>query len=279
MPKMAGLADSQYVAEQYRKPANLNTRILLHQRFSVSKYGWQRWVFDQLCFPARGCVLELGCGTGELWLDNEDRIPETWQILLSDRSAGMVEQARQNLGHSRHAFRFGILDAQSIPLASQSLDGVVANHMLYHVPNRDRALGEIRRVLKPRGRLYASTVGRDHLREIRDLVTRFDARLSLWGGQTPDSFTLENGAAHLESWFATVTLTCYHDGLLVTEPAPLVDYILSGTLELTAEEQPAFSAFVKQEFERRGGEFYVTKASGVLEARGLLSSEKGKGRG
>jgi SAM-dependent methyltransferase len=265
MPKIAGLANDQYVVEQYRRPANLNTRIALHQRFS-NKYGWQRWVFDQLRLPARGQTLELGCGPGDLWLENEHRIPGGWEVVLSDRSAGMVRRARENVGRSRCRFRFQLVDAQSIPFADQSLDGVLANHMLYHVPDGGRALDEIRRVLKPGGRLYASTVGRDHLREVRDLVTQFDPRQSLWGGQTPHSFSLESGAGHLESRFAHVTLARYQDALLVTEPGPLIDYILSGSVQLAPDEKPAFAAFVKQEFQQRGGEFYITKDSGMFEA-------------
>ncbi len=268
MPKMAGLADPQYVAEQYRQPANLNARIRLHQRYSINRYGWHRWIFDHLRFPAHSRILELGCGTGKLWQENADRIPAGWEIILSDLSAGMVQQAQQNVGHSRHPFRFETVDVQSIPFAGAGLDGVLANHMLYHVPDRARALGEIRRVLKTGGRLYASTVGRGHLGEIRDLVARFDSRLSLWGGQTPDSFTLENGADHLRDWFSEVSLTRYEDALIVTEPAPLIDYILSGTIELTVEEQPAFVDFVLEEFRRRGGELYVTKSSGIFEAHG-----------
>jgi ubiquinone/menaquinone biosynthesis C-methylase UbiE len=272
MHKIARLADRDYVAEQYRQPENLNARILLHQHFSINQYGWQRWVFDQLRFPARGRILELGCGPGDLWLENEDRIPEGWEVILSDLSAGMVHRARQNLGHSRHPFQFHILDAQSIPAADQSLDGVLANHMLYHVPDLPRVLAEVRRVLKPEGRLYASTVGRNHLREIRDLVTRFDARLSLWGGHTADSFALESGAAHLKEWFASVSLTRYHDALLVTEPAPLIDYIRSGSVQLLADEAPSFAAFVDQELQQCGGEFHVTKDSGTFEAHGCMPS-------
>lgn len=266
MPKIAGLADEQYVAEQYRQPGNLNTRILLHQRFSTNKYGWHRWVFDQLHFPAQGRILELGCGPGDLWRENEDRLPEGWEILLSDLSAGMVHRASENLGGSCHPFGFQLIDAQSIPFSDQSLDGVLANHMLYHVPDRGRALEEVRRVLKAGGKLYASTVGLEHLREIRDLVTQFDARLSLWGGQTPDSFALENGATHLERRFARVTMARYEDAFLVTEPGPLIDYILSGTITLTADELPDFVDFVHREFRQRGGVFYVTKDSGIFEA-------------
>jgi SAM-dependent methyltransferase len=137
---------------------------------------------------------------------------------------------------------------------------------LYHVPEQSRALAEIQRVLKPGGRLYASTVGQCHLGEIAALVERFDTRLASWRGPTVFSFTLENGAERLGPWFHDVSLARYEDGLVVTEAAPLADYILSGRLQLTPEEEEAFRAFVGQELRRHGGALAITKDSGLFEA-------------
>lgn len=272
MHRIADLADKDFVADQYRTAGNLNARITLHQRFSTNQYGWQRWVFDRLHLPAEARILELACGVGDLWLENESRIPAGWHVTLSDLSPGMVEQARQRLEPLRHPIRFEVIDAQSIPFDSQGFDGVIANHMLYHVPDRDRALAEISRILEPAGRFYASTVGQAHLREIADLVTRFAPGLSMWGERPTDSFTLENGAAQLERWFGEVTLTRYEDALLVTEPDALVDYILSGKMELSGDEREAFPAFVGEELQRAGSTFYVTKDSGMFECRAPRSA-------
>lgn len=265
MPEMADLADKEFVADQYRTASNLNARIVLHQRYSTNRYGWQRWIFDRFSFPPQARLLELACGPGDLWLENADRIPAGWQVTLSDLSPGMVQQARQKLEPVRHAFQFEVIDAQAIPYESQSLDGVIANHMLYHVPDRDGALSESRRVLKPDGRFYTSTIGQAHLQEIAELVARFDPGLSMWGEKPSDSFTLENGAAQLERWFGTVILARYEDDLIVTEPADLVDYIFSGRIGLTEGERPAFAAFVAEAFRRYGGKFFVTKGSGMFE--------------
>src|SRR5713226_344769 len=71
----------QYLlTKQYKNAANLNARIALHRRFSMNKYEFQRWVFDQFSIPAEGRILELGCGPGHLWRINADRIPEKWDI-------------------------------------------------------------------------------------------------------------------------------------------------------------------------------------------------------
>ncbi|MGD0877639.1 MAG: class I SAM-dependent methyltransferase [Anaerolineales bacterium] len=142
--------DPLNLKKQYKDSSNLDARVRLHQGFSVNKYGWQHWVFDQFKASNRWRIMELGCGPGTLWLDNLDRIPAGWDITLSDFSDGMLEQARHNL-ETHRPFQFKIIDAQSIPFEDGHFDAVIANHMLYHVPNRSTALAEIWRVLKPAG--------------------------------------------------------------------------------------------------------------------------------
>ncbi len=78
------------LAEQYRDDSNLASRMSLHERFSTNPYGFQRWIFDRLDLAPDARVLELGCGTGVLWLKNRDRLPEGWNITLSDLSSGML---------------------------------------------------------------------------------------------------------------------------------------------------------------------------------------------
>ena len=77
---------------------------------------------------------------------------------------------------------------------------------------------------------------------------------------------MENGADLLGPWFHDVALTRYEDGLVVTEAAPLADYILSGRLQLTPEEEQTLRAFVAQELRHHGGALAITKDSGLFEA-------------
>jgi len=204
---MSKISDQQYLlSEQYQDASNLNARIQLHDRFSTNKYGWYQWVFDQLNLSPETRVLELGCGTGRSWCENLNRVPRGWDITLSDLSLGMLAEAQRNLRGSQRHFEFEVIDAQAIPFEDESFDAVVANHVLYHVPDRTKALSEIRRVLRPGGRFYASTVGRSHLRELYELVRRFDPSVDPWGAYLPGSFLLENGLDQLSQWFSRVTL-------------------------------------------------------------------------
>ena len=262
------MIDQTYLrTQQYQNASNLNARINLHARCSTNKQGWQRWLFEQLRLPPHCRIVELGCGPGNLWRDNLDRLPPDWQLVLTDFSAGMVEQARRNLGSGPDCL-FAVADAQWIPFGSCSFDGAFANHMLYHVPERARALAEIQRVLRPGGRLYASTVGERHMRELDELVCRFDPQIAETGvglGKPYVPFSLENGGAQLAQWFGHVTLRRYEDALEVTEAAPLVDYIRSGTDMLTGEKLDALTRFMQQELEERGV-IRIAKDTGVFEA-------------
>ena len=183
----------------------------------------------------------------------------------------MVTQAQQNLADGPHPFRFEVVDAQAIPYARDRFDGVLANHTLYHVPDRARALAEIRRVLKPGGAFYASTIGERHLQEIRDLVARFDPDLSAWGERPDHGFTLENGSAQLAQTFAEIIVHRYDDDLVVTDPDALVAYVLSGAMRPPDDRRRNFVRFVHDEFQKRGGTFCITKDSGLFGACGFLS--------
>ena len=221
---MSDLINQHYLlTEQYNNAQKLEARIQLHQRFSTNTYDWQRWVFDHLTNPPESRILELGCGPADLWRKNADRIPENWHITLSDFSPGMLQEARQYLQGTTQDFSFQHIDAQSIPFEDAHFDAVIANHMLYHVPDRAKALAEIRRVLKPGGRFYAATNGLNHLRELGELVIEFEPELrGLWtvGDTSSSSFKLENGEAELAIHFSHVHLHPYDNALVVTEVQP-----------------------------------------------------------
>ena len=266
---MAEISNQAYLlTDQYKDSSNLNARIQLHQRFSTNKYDWHRWVFDQLKIASGSQILELGCGPAWLWRNNLDRIPADWHIMLSDFSAGMLQEAQRQLSTSQHPFSFAVIDAQAIPLADASLDVVIANHMLYHVPDRAKALSEIQRVLKPGGRFYAATGGEKHLQEAEELLGRVFSE-SLWNyndGKKP--FTLESGAEELAEWFSQVTLHLYEDGLIVTEVEPLMTYFLStrAKSQLVDEKLQKLREIVEQEIAQHGS-IYITKSTGLFEAR------------
>jgi len=259
--------DQDYLkTDQYKDAANLNARITIHDRFSTNPYGWFRWVFDTLVkLPADSKILELGSGSGLLWKSSIDRIPAGWRITLSDLSPGMLDTAWRNLVVTGRAFQFKEIDAQSIPFDDEMFDVVIANHMLYHVPDRGKALSEIKRVLKPGGRLFATTVGENHMKQMMDWYSRVHVSRVWESFASP--FTLENGMEQLRPYFSQVTLSRYEDNLKVTELQPLMDYIRSGmrVAELSESELDALQFDLEKELQEKGS-IFITKDSGLFEA-------------
>jgi SAM-dependent methyltransferase len=133
-------------------------------------------------------VLEVGCGPGEA----AERIAGelSADVVALDISPRMVELSRAR-GVSAQ-----VGDVQNLPFADESFDCVLAAWMLFHVPDVDRGLAEISRVLVPGGRLVAVTNSELHLSEARELAG-VDMR-----GRV--SFSRENGEPILARHFDAV---------------------------------------------------------------------------
>lgn len=275
---MSQWSDPQYLRNaQYKSSVNLRARIQIHERFSLNPMPWFDWVFDQLALPAPlpadARLLELGCGPGGLWVKNWARLPQGWRLTLSDFSLGMVGEARQNLANGSNSVQviFANADAQYLPFPSASFDAVLANHMLYHVPDRALAFAEIRRVLRPGGRFYAATNGREHMKELYSLAELMSTGWAAIATSVYDTrgFGLENGGEQLAGWFPHVEQRQYPDGLRVTEVEPLVDYIGSMITRQIANPSPAQIAAFRRSLENEiaaRGAIKITKATGLFVA-------------
>ena len=258
-----------FIANQYRDSSRLNARFRLHRDFSTSQYPFPHWVFDQLDFNTTTSILDIGCGPGYLWLENRERVHHEWEIVLVDRSFGMLAEAHKNLRF--RGLKVGWLnsDARALPLDERVFDVVVANHMLYHVEDRPGVLGEICRVMKPEGLLYAATNGREHLREIRELIERFQLNSSIWAHH--DVFSLENGEEQLRDSFERVSCVRFDDSLEITEVEPIMAYIQSGLsseeLATNAKGLQAIEVFI-------GGQLNEEGVIRIRKETGMFIAEK-----
>jgi ubiquinone/menaquinone biosynthesis C-methylase UbiE len=269
-------SDPGYVRSQYHDASKLNARIALHNRFSTNAHGLHRWVFDHFDLPEEASILDVGCGPGRLWDENLDRLPKRWGITLTDASPGMIAETEGSLGSDRR-FGFRVEDVQHLPFQSENSDAVVANHMLYHVPDRPNALSEISRVLRAGGTLYAATNG-EHMHEEMGWMQRILDPSCPPGGffGTHLDFSLENGAEQLSPYFSDVTLQRYGDSLAITEVAPLVEYLLSGSAADAAARRTTADEFkrrvldlvdlLEHELASRGA-IHITKDTGLFVAR------------
>ena len=102
-------------------------------------------------------VLEVACGTGLIALKVADKVSKVYGI---DISAPMIEEAKKKMQEKEiKNIEFLVKDAYSLPFGKERFDTVICNNALHNMINPHKALSEIRRVIKPEGRLIASIVG------------------------------------------------------------------------------------------------------------------------
>ena len=175
--------DPALVAREYRTSERLEQR-------RTDRTGWLRGeeAWDEALAavaevrPHR--VLDAGCGAGDF-----ARTIATPKVVGVDLSPAIVERARSRGVDAR------VADIQELPFADGEFDVVVCNWVLYHLPDLDRGLAELARVLRPGGR-FVGIYNRDgHMSELWDAVG------DPW---SPDDFDCENGVAALERHFARV---------------------------------------------------------------------------
>lgn len=210
------IANKQVVENQYVTSTRLETRISIHEKYSRNKQPFGEWIVSHYALQPSEQVLELGCGTGSMWKGVV--LPEGCKVTLTDLSAGMLDTARKNTSHL--GADYAGCDAMSLPWPDASFDVVIANMMLYHVPNIDQALKEIRRVLKAGGRFFAATFGEHGATEaVLDMLNLPCTAIH--------RFTLQNGGHQLAKYFAQVEEKTRPDALDVTNLDDLIIYLRS----------------------------------------------------
>jgi SAM-dependent methyltransferase len=265
--------DPTILREQaYADDTQLDIRRRTHQLYTVEPVDLGRWTLERLPWRGDERVLDVGCGPGDL-LCAMARHNDRWSLLAgSDFSAGMAAEAAQSAAGL--PVRVLVADAQANPFPDGWFDVVMARHMLYHVPDIDRAVAEAARVLRPGGTFLATTNGAHTMPEyfaIREQAARrFPAMTK------PDfvthRFCLENGEAFLEPYFVRVE-SHFLPGLLRFPTAqPFIDYFASSrALTMppghTEAEWQAVLDFVRAEAEaivERQGRIEVTKITGAI---------------
>ena len=175
------LDDPGRVGFEYTDPSRLETRMAIYGRAAEAALDAVAEIH-----PAR--VLDVGAGTGAFAV----RVAAATGAAVTavDSSAAMVAPAQAAGLDAIEA------DARALPAPAAAFDCVVANWMLYHVPDRDQAIAEAARVLRPEGRLVAATFSERNLEELWHAL----------GDHTPrgHGFTAENGAPQLRRHFRWV---------------------------------------------------------------------------
>ncbi|MCM1044223.1 MAG: MerR family transcriptional regulator [Candidatus Gastranaerophilales bacterium] len=266
------LSDDEKIKRQYEKADNLERRIKLHD-YSTASQDWMDWVYERLPVKPGGHILEIGCGNGMLWQKNIEKLPSNLHLRLTDQSEGMLEQAHDNLKPYESLFKekqihveYQVMDANRLRLSKENYDCIIANHMLYHVENREECLKEIAKALKPTGTFVCTTIGERHMEELHEMVAAFDSRIEMPYKNLTKGFRLENGRPQLEKFFSAVVCERQENDLLVDQVDAIYDYVYSypGNAPCILEQRGGEFREMLRELLEKEGAIYIRKDTGMF---------------
>lgn len=259
------------VEEQYSDSENFQSRLQLHELYSKNVQGWQNWVIEQMDIGEDANILEIGCGTGELWDDGRyAALLDSVKILLTDKEETMLEICRykfKGIPQFRPVRQF---DITADTLIDEQFDVIVVNHVLQLFDNSSELLARIAKMLKPGGKIYASTVGEQHMHELELLLQKLDKRMTLRIDSQISNFSLEKGQEKIPAGLSLKQTLYYPDELAVNEIQPLMQYVYSTKFigNVQQFDSPEFKAklakILAAELEKQNGQINIQKHTGMF---------------
>lgn len=116
------------------------------------------------------------------------------------------------------------MDANDISFKQDTVDVVIANHMLYHIDDVDGVLKSVSNILKNGGKFYAATNGESNMSELWTILRNLGIERKYCIHST---FSLENGRELLEKYFQEVEMREYVDSLYIDNLEDLYYYMES----------------------------------------------------
>lgn len=161
--RMTDTANLQY---QYGDSEKLRIRYEAHTMYSERTSDWHALFTEVLDIVPGEDVVDVGCGPGGI---HKQLFRAGAQVFGIDASPGMVAEAKAQAERDGLNVQVQVGDAENLPFSDDQFDAALCCHMLYHVPDIRKALTELRRVVRPGGRVLISTNAGDHCARLNDL--------------------------------------------------------------------------------------------------------------
>lgn len=265
------LEEEKVLLQQYIDASNLNANIKLQDRFGQNENGWYQWVFKNMKLNKSFKVLEIGCGNGALWEKNINCLDTNIDVTLTDICEDMLKETKQNLNKYNHNFNFKLADPSNIPFENETFDVVIANHILFYMKDLDKVLYEINRVLKKNGEFYCSTIDNSHMKELEDIMLRFNSNINISEKNIYSKFSVDNGESILKKYFKDINKYYYTDELIVDDTKGILEYIYTipgNILEIIDTKKKEFESYIDVNINKQG-ELKITNSSVLFNSKKL----------
>lgn len=133
-----------------------------YQQHMVRNEEWFQWTFDKLALTEEMHILDMGCGHGNLWVKNWNRIPAGTTITLVDKRNVCIEYLKEFYrDHKRFlqdhvTFQFMVADMETNWKIEETYDRVVANHLWKFIEQPEKLMERVKKVLHPGGFLFST---------------------------------------------------------------------------------------------------------------------------
>jgi ubiquinone/menaquinone biosynthesis C-methylase UbiE len=239
--------------DQYADTRKLRIRQETHRRYGENPISFLEWATEPLEIRPGMTVVDVGCGRGIYHPLFKKRGAK---VIGIDRSIGMAREA----GSGCLAV---VGDAQVLPLPDAICDRAVCNHVLYHVPDQQLAMRELRRIVRPGGRVVIATNGarnNERMYQVARLAAADLGRTGTVGRSSP--FRLED-VARVREIFPNARVEIFHSAFRFPEAEPALRYWRSmrDDPELEAAIRPRIDEIIRTE-----GSFRVPLVAGCFVA-------------
>lgn len=280
MINIATVFNQEYlISKAYATEDHLSIRSQTHELYSQPQQDFTAWILDLIPWKGSEVVLDAGCGAGLYIQPIHKRLIDGGKIFSADLSFGMLSDVAKK--ESASCSNLLNTDILHLPIQDASCDILLANHMLYHVPDIHAALKEIKRVLQPGGYLIAATNAKDSMMKIVEEIEKAYQTLGdpIQIPPTPPraSFSLENGCAFFEMDFHDFKIHRLESHLVFPDAKPVIAYINS----MRSFYEPQISTSISWEAMlaemeiqitreiKQNGEYRVAKTTGAFVAKNL----------
>lgn len=207
----------------YDTDDDLRVRREFHEKYSRIQGKFHEWVAAQVPLQPNDRVLDVGTGPGD-FPQMLYRLGHQGLVVGMDLSEGMIKTAKE--AAARQSWLVG--DAQYLPFPDKSFNGTMARHMLYHVPDIDKAVREMARVTVDGGWAMAVTNARDNMTMVFDIWDAVAHPAVLQADPISALFPLEDAASYFTPYFQDVQTIVRDDAVILPSVEPLVYYLYSG---------------------------------------------------